>query len=112
MKTADRLRVGEVKSRPKLVTQAGDAASCCNRKSKIIDSRPGPDGTWRRRRWCVVCDRRWTTYEYSEAAIAAIQRREEIVQGVISKTREFIGMLADADAEVRERLGEDTADAE
>lgn len=38
--------------------------SCGNPESKVVDSRPSEDGTAiRRRRECLECGRRFTTYE-------------------------------------------------
>ena len=45
--------------------------SCAFRDSAIYDSRPirdAIDGVWRRRR-CLSCDHRWTTYERNTAEI-------------------------------------------
>jgi hypothetical protein len=45
--------------------------SCAFRDSAIYDSRPirdAIDGVWRRRR-CLGCDHRWTTYERNTAEI-------------------------------------------
>ena len=47
--------------------------SCAFRDSAIYDSRPirdAIDGVWRRRR-CLDCDHRWTTYERNTAEIHA-----------------------------------------
>lgn len=41
---------------------------CAHFDSKVIDSRPSPDGTSiRRRRECLACGRRFTTFETIEA---------------------------------------------
>jgi transcriptional regulator NrdR family protein len=35
----------------------------CQYECAVIDSRDGPDNTIRRRRRCLKCPHRWTTYE-------------------------------------------------
>ncbi len=47
------------------------AAICCGEKSAVLDSRPNTGGSWRRRRKCVVCGRRWTTIEITHASMPA-----------------------------------------
>lgn len=37
--------------------------NCGHAVSKVVDSRPVPDGTYRRRRICGSCQFRYTTYE-------------------------------------------------
>lgn len=39
---------------------------CGYTESKVVDSRPAEDGSIRRRRECIACDRRFTTYETVE----------------------------------------------
>jgi hypothetical protein len=39
-----------------------ECPNCHARNSKVVDSRPSPDGTQRRRRVCV-CNHDFTTYE-------------------------------------------------
>lgn len=36
---------------------------CGNRRSAVVDARPVPDGRFRRRRCCMNCELRFTTYE-------------------------------------------------
>lgn len=45
------------------------AAMCCDAKSAVMDSRPNTGGSWRRRRQCVICERRWTTVEIAHASL-------------------------------------------
>ena len=41
---------------------------CSYQESKVVDSRPTDDGTViRRRRECISCERRFTTYEKDRA---------------------------------------------
>jgi transcriptional regulator NrdR family protein len=35
----------------------------CGGDTKVIDSRPSKNNRIRRRRECLFCDKRWTTYE-------------------------------------------------
>lgn len=35
----------------------------CGARAEVVDSRPRPDGTIRRRRACTSCDERFTTLE-------------------------------------------------
>lgn len=48
---------------PKTKPMAHMAAYCCGRKAAVLDSRPNLGGSWRRRRKCTKCERRWTTIE-------------------------------------------------
>ena len=68
--------------------------ACQNPESKVIDSRPTPDGkSIRRRRECLKCGRRFTTYETIEyAALMVIKKdgsrqpfdREKLLCGLIN----------------------------
>ena len=40
---------------------------CGFQESKVVDSRPADDGSIRRRRECLQCERRFTTYETVES---------------------------------------------
>lgn len=53
---------GLLKTKP---TQGGGMAcpNCGARKTQTVDSRPVPNGTYRRRRVCICCQFRFTTYE-------------------------------------------------
>lgn len=53
----------------KALTQS--AAMCCDTKAAVVDSRPNKGGSWRRRRVCQVCGRRWTTIEIAHGAMAS-----------------------------------------
>jgi len=64
----------------------------CNReKDKVIDSRPSKNGeAIRRRRECLNCGRRFTTYEYIESSLMVVKKdgrrepfdREKIKRGI------------------------------
>ena len=50
---------------------------CRHTESRVIDSRPPPDGTSiRRRRECVSCGRRFTTYETIEYAPLMVIKKD------------------------------------
>lgn len=49
---------------------------CSNDDTQVIDSRVSEEGdTIRRRRRCLACDRRFTTYERAELAMPAVVKR-------------------------------------
>ena len=51
--------------------------NCKETGSKVVDSRPGADGTSiRRRRECEACGSRFTTYERLEIALPMIVKRD------------------------------------
>ena len=52
--------------------------ACGHEDSKVIDSRPANDGsTIRRRRECLECQKRFTTYEVIETAPIIIVKRDK-----------------------------------
>lgn len=40
--------------------------NCKNNNIYVLDTRPSSENSIRRRRVCLDCDHRWTTYEYSK----------------------------------------------
>ncbi len=51
--------------------------TCFHKDSKVIDSRESPDGTSiRRRRECLKCAKRFTTYEYIEQVPLMVVKRD------------------------------------
>ena len=66
---------------------------CGHRDSKVMDSRPAEEGaSIRRRRECVFCARRFTTYETVERALVVVIKkdgsrqtfeREKILRGML-----------------------------
>ncbi len=51
--------------------------SCDSMESKVVDSRTGSDGnSIRRRRECLQCERRFTTYEYIEHVPLMVVKRD------------------------------------
>ncbi len=52
--------------------------ACAYEESKVIDSRPSADGsTIRRRRECLACQKRFTTYEIIETAPLVVVKRDK-----------------------------------
>ena len=50
---------------------------CANPESKVVDSRPSDEGTSiRRRRECLVCHRRFTTYETMESLPLVVIKKD------------------------------------
>jgi transcriptional repressor NrdR len=50
---------------------------CGNLKTRVLDSRPGKDNNHiRRRRQCVECDRRFTTFERLEENLPLVVKRD------------------------------------
>lgn len=47
---------------------------CGNIETKVTDKRDADDGTTRRRRECIKCERRFTTYERPEIEIIVIKK--------------------------------------
>ena len=50
--------------------------NCNNTESKVIDSRDSKEGT-RRRRECIGCEARFTTYEKVQNKVIQIVKRDE-----------------------------------
>lgn len=51
---------------------------CGNEENKVVDSRPVQDGrAVRRRRECLGCNERFTTYEYIEAVSLTVVKSDE-----------------------------------
>jgi hypothetical protein len=70
-------------------------AHCGHRDSKVMDSRfqAGPqEAVWRRRE-CLSCAKRWTTYERNEAEI----RRDVSVDLAVNLLRDLDRFLIDYD---------------
>ena len=49
---------------------------CGYKESKVVDSRPADDSSIRRRRECLACERRFTTYETVEAKPMVVVKRD------------------------------------
>ena len=66
---------------------------CGNPESKVIDSRPAEEGTTiRRRRECLKCQRRFTTYEIMERLPLVVIKRNGSRQG-FDKVKLINGMV-------------------
>ena len=65
---------------------------CMGEDSKVVDSRPSNDKSIRRRRECLSCGKRYTTYETIEIMpIMVIKRRGE--RQIFSRTKVLEGMI-------------------
>ena len=53
---------------------------CGYQESKVVDSRPADEGSIRRRRECLRCERRFTTYETVESLPMVVIRATELEQ--------------------------------
>jgi transcriptional repressor NrdR len=49
----------------------------CEAHTRVLESRPAPDGAGRRRRECTACGRRFTTFERREPELHVIKRSGE-----------------------------------
>ena len=66
---------------------------CGNLESKVVDSRPSDEGSSiRRRRECLVCHRRFTTYETMESLPLVVIKRDGSRQ-TFDKSKVLSGML-------------------
>ena len=54
---------------------------CGYKESKVVDSRPADESSIRRRRECLSCERRFTTYETVETMPVAVVKRDGTRQG-------------------------------
>ena len=65
---------------------------CMGEESKVVDSRPSNDKSIRRRRECLSCGKRYTTYETIEIMpIMVIKRGGE--RQIFSRTKVLEGMI-------------------
>lgn len=53
---------------------------CGAEDTKVIDSRPVDDGSIRRRRQCIVCNKRFTTYERLETIPIVVIKKDKTRQ--------------------------------
>lgn len=66
---------------------------CSNPESKVVDSRPSDEGaSIRRRRECLVCHRRFTTYETMESLPMVVIKKDGSRQ-TFDKSKLLNGML-------------------
>src|SRR5207248_11796686 len=95
---------------------------CGHTEDRVVDSRVGRDGEFiRRRRECLKCHRRYTTYEYIEDVLPHVVKRDnrrepfdrQKVRGSILKLCEkrsvvvqaVDDVVADMEARLHERAG-------
>ncbi len=66
---------------------------CAYEESKVIDSRPADDGERiRRRRECIKCSKRFTTYEIIESVPIIVVKKDKSRQ-VFDRQKLFNGMI-------------------
>jgi transcriptional regulator NrdR family protein len=64
--------------------------TCGSSRNKVLDSRNVDRESRRRRRECVVCDRKWTTYETNMANVDAMNKKLSSLKSHVQKIlREF-----------------------
>jgi len=49
---------------------------CNSENSKTLETRDSPDNTTRRRRECISCEKRFTTYEYVETIELMVRKKD------------------------------------
>jgi transcriptional repressor NrdR len=49
---------------------------CCSENFKTLETRDSPDNTTRRRKECVNCSKRFTTYEYVETIELMVRKKD------------------------------------
>ena len=54
---------------------------CGYKESKVVDSRPADENSIRRRRECLSCERRFTTYETVETVPVVVVKKDGTRQG-------------------------------
>jgi len=102
-------------------------SACGHLDSKVVDSRQSDDGsTIRRRRQCLACGQRFTTFERPEAATLTVVKRSgerqpfergKVVEGVRSAVKarqvgegEVVALAAAVEDEMRQVGGEVTSE--
>ena len=50
---------------------------CNSENSKTLETRESPENTTRRRRECVSCEKRFTTYEYVETVELMVRKKDD-----------------------------------
>ena len=69
---------------------------CGFQESKVVDSRPADDGSIRRRRECLACQKRFTTYEIIETLPLVVIKRDGSRQS-FDKSKLINGMVRACD---------------
>ncbi len=90
---------------------------CSTNRIKVVDKRPSDDRTVRRRRECLKCKKRFTTYERIDTDIVVVKRdgrrepfqREKLKSGIIKACekrpvplRQIERMVDEIESELRE----------
>lgn len=65
----------------------------CGGKGDVVDSRPHPEGTWRRRQ-CRKCGERWTTMEMENP-------HDEVIKAVVADLGDAVRLIVDAQATLK-----------
>ncbi len=102
--------------------------TCGHPDSKVIDSRPTEEGSIRRRRECLSCKRRFTTYEIFDAVPIMVTKKDgtqemfdknKIYSGVVKScykrpvTKEQIdALVADVEQEIKNSLTDGISSSE
>ncbi len=102
--------------------------TCGHPDSKVIDSRPTDEGSIRRRRECLRCKRRFTTYEIFDAVPIMVTKKDgsqemfdknKIYSGVVKScykrpvTKEQIdALVADVEQEIKNSLTDGISSSE
>ena len=102
--------------------------TCGHPDSKVIDSRPTEEGSIRRRRECLSCKRRFTTYEIFDAVPIMVTKKDgtqemfdknKIYSGVVKScykrpvTKEQIdALVADVEHEIKNSLTDGISSSE
>ena len=102
--------------------------TCGHPDSKVIDSRPTEEGSIRRRRECLSCKRRFTTYEIFDAVPIMVTKKNgtqemfdknKIYSGVVKScykrpvTKEQIdALVADVEQEIKNSLTDGISSSE
>lgn len=102
--------------------------TCGYPDSKVIDSRPTEEGSIRRRRECLRCKRRFTTYEIFDAVPIMVTKKDgsqemfdknKIYSGVVKScykrpvTKEQIdALVADVEQDIKNRLTDGISSSE
>ena len=67
----------------------------CNHHSKVVGSRPDKDGVIRRRRECLACRHKWSTYEVTD---------EVFTPGMVLVPDTDIATLMNVSERIRKRM--------
>lgn len=84
------------------IAYAGYACPHCQSRTDVKDSRPRTEGGIRRRRVCVACGVRFTTWEVQVGDVADILSGvANASPGVVTQAQELVARLGELDADDR-----------